>query len=65
MKMFFARSSKSAFSSHGNVQTSLTLLIWLNENVPYSVAAALFLLVFQSMYRRTSWCSPKAFMLLL
>jgi len=32
-KMFFSRSSKSAFSRHGNVRASSTLFIWLNENV--------------------------------
>ena len=32
-KTFFSRFSKSAFSHHGNAQTSSTLFIWLNENV--------------------------------
>ena len=32
-KLFFSRSSKSAFSRHDNVRTSSTLFIWLNENV--------------------------------
>ncbi len=32
-KTFFSRSSKSAFSRHGNVRASSTLFIWVNENV--------------------------------
>ena len=32
-KLFFSRSSKSAFSRHDNVWASSTLFIWLNENV--------------------------------
>jgi len=32
-KTFFSRFSKSAFSRHDNVRASLTLFIWLNENV--------------------------------
>ncbi len=35
---FFSRSSKSAFSRHGNVQSSSTLLIWLNENVRWDMS---------------------------
>jgi len=35
-KMFFSRSSKSAFSRHGNVRASSTLFIWLNENALFS-----------------------------
>ncbi len=32
-KLFFSRSSKSAFSHHDDVRASSTLFIWLNENV--------------------------------
>ena len=33
MGTFFSHSSKSAFSHHDYARTSLTLFIWINENV--------------------------------